>query len=73
MGQGVSVLVVFARKALEVVFAVDDGAFLGSLALVCQHVSLEILEGAAAVGPGATSFLATFVFYVGVAGCGAGV
>lgn len=63
-----SIFVIFARKALEMIFAVDDGAFLGSLALMGQHVSLEILEGAAAVGPGTSSLLATFIFYVGVAG-----
>jgi hypothetical protein len=68
MGQCVSIFVIFACKPLEVVFAVDDRAFFRSLALVGQHVSPEILEGSAAVGPGASSFLATFIFYIGVAG-----
>lgn len=73
MGQSMSVLVIFARKALEVVFTVEDGALFRSLALVSQHVSLEILEGSAAVRPGASSFFAAFIFYVGVASCWAWV
>lgn len=57
MGQGVSVLVVFARKSFVVIFAGDDGAFLRSLGLVGQHMRFEILEDLATVGMWASTFL----------------
>jgi hypothetical protein len=50
MGQGVSVLVVFAGKALDVILAGLDGALLGTFILMREHVCLEILENFAAVG-----------------------
>lgn len=54
MGQGVAVLVVLASKALDVVLAGLDGALLGALRLVGEHVRLEVLEDFAAVGVGAS-------------------
>jgi len=51
--QGVAVLVVLAREALGVVVAGRDGALLGPLGLVGEHVCFEVLEGLAAVGEGA--------------------
>lgn len=53
VGQGVAVLVILASKPLDVVFTRHDGALLGSLSLVSEHVRLEILEGLAALGIGA--------------------
>jgi hypothetical protein len=42
--QGVPVLVILACEALDVVFAGLDWALLGTLSLVGEHVSLQILE-----------------------------
>jgi len=61
MSQSVSVLVVFARKALGVVFAGLNGAFLRPFGLVCQHVRFQILEDSAAFWNWALSFLPSFV------------
>lgn len=47
MRQSMTVLVVFACEALEVVFAGDDGALFGALRLVSEHVRLQVLEDAA--------------------------
>lgn len=49
MGKSVSILVIFAGKALLVVVARHDGTFLWTFQLVCQHVSLEILEHSSTV------------------------
>jgi hypothetical protein len=64
MGQGVSVLVVFARKPFVMVFAGDNGAFLRSLGLVGQHMGFEILEDLAAVGMRASTFLGALLTWL---------
>lgn len=44
MGQGVSVLVILASEAFDVVFASWNRALLGTLLLVREHVRLEVLD-----------------------------
>lgn len=61
VGQCVAVLVVFAGKTLDVVFAGLDGTLLGSLILVSEHVRLEVLEYLAAIGIGAPLLLLGFI------------
>lgn len=46
--QGVSVLVVFASEAFDVVFASWDRALLGSFLLMCEHMCFQILHMSAA-------------------------
>lgn len=57
MCEGVTVLVILASKALCVVLAGLNGALLRPLSLVSEHVGLEVLEGLAAVGIGASLLL----------------
>lgn len=61
VGKSVAVLVIFARKALGVVFAGHNGAFFGALGLVGEHVGFEILEDATAVGEGAAALFLDLV------------
>jgi hypothetical protein len=42
--QCVPVLVVLARETLDVVLAILDRAFLGTLGLVGEHMGLQVLE-----------------------------
>ena len=66
--QGVPVLVVLARKALDVVLACLDGALLGAFRLVREHVCLQVLERPAAVWDWAdTLFLILFAELVAAA------
>lgn len=55
--ESVTVLVILSSKALCVVLAGLNGALLRPLSLVSEHVSLEVLEGLAAVGIGASLLL----------------
>lgn len=50
------VLVVFPGESLLVVLARGNGALLGPLRLMGEHVGLEVLEEATAVGMGAPPF-----------------
>lgn len=50
MGQGVSILVVFSRKAFLIVLTVQDWTFFWPFRLMCQHMGFQILEDSAAVG-----------------------
>jgi hypothetical protein len=61
MGKGVSVLVIFACKALGVIFAGLDRAFLGSFGLVGQHVRFQVLEDATTFWNGALAFFSGFI------------
>lgn len=56
VGEGVAVLVVLAGEALDVVFAVQDWALLGSLRLVSQHVGFQVFEDSATVRVWAAAF-----------------
>jgi hypothetical protein len=60
MRQSVSVLVVLASKSLDMVLACLDGALLGSLSLVSEHVGLQILERAATVRDWADTLFLVF-------------
>lgn len=60
MGQSVSVLVVLSRKAFVMVLTSDDGALLGSLGLMGQQVSFEILEDLATIRMRASTLFGTF-------------
>ena len=68
MGQGMPVFVVFARESLDVVLARNDWAFLGTLRLMSEHVSLEVLEDPSAVGVRASSLLLAFLIAIDVTG-----
>jgi hypothetical protein len=57
VGQGVSVLVVLAREALDVVIARLNWALFGAFRLVRQHVRLQVLEGLTTVGVWASLLL----------------
>lgn len=59
--EGVTVLVILASKTLCVVLAGLNGALLRTLSLVSEHVSLQVLEGLAAVGIGASLLLLRLV------------
>lgn len=67
VSQGVSVLVVFAGEALDVVFARHNGALLRSLGLVREHVGLEVLEDSATVWMGAAALLLALLISLGSA------
>ena len=58
------VLIVLACKTLLVVLAVGDRTFLRSLQLVSKHVSLEILEDAAAFWERASALLLVVIIEV---------
>ena len=55
------VLILLACEALNVIFASDDRALLRPLALVSEHVRLEILEVLAAIGVRASLLLPRLV------------
>lgn len=61
VSKGVSVLIVLACKALDVILACCDWALFGSLVLVSEHVCLEILENTTAFWEGAHALLARLV------------
>jgi hypothetical protein len=61
VGQGVPVLVVFSREALDVVFARSDRALLRSLSTVSEHVCLQVLEDTATLGKWAKTLLARLI------------
>lgn len=63
MCESVSVLVVLPGKALGVVLAGGDGALLGPLVLVGEHVRLEVLEDTAALWKWAQALLARLVIH----------
>ena len=65
MGQSVSVLVILSSKALLIVFTSQDGAFLGSLRLMSQHMSLQIFEDLAAICMRASALLAAVLVQLG--------
>lgn len=71
--QGMTVLVILASKPLNVVLACRDGALLRALSLMGEHVGLEILEGLAALGIGASLLLLDLVAAVVVGGDGRNV
>lgn len=68
--QSMTVLTMLARETLDVVFAGLDGALLGALNLVGQHVCLKVLEDLAAVGPGASLLLLAALIAAALARCG---
>ena len=55
--EGVAVLVILASETFGVVLAGCNRTLLGALILVSEHVSLEILEGLATIGPSASLLL----------------
>ena len=57
VGQGMPVLVIFARKSLDVVLASLDRTLLRTLGLMGEHVSLQVLEGTTAIWDWADSLL----------------
>jgi hypothetical protein len=69
MGESVAVLVILASKTLGVVLASLDGTLLGALILMCEHVSLEVLEGLSTIGIRASLLLLGLVTAV-LARCG---
>lgn len=71
--QGMTVLVILASKPLNVVLASGDGALFRALSLMGEHVGLEILEGLAALGIGASLLLLGLVAAVVVGGDGRNV
>ena len=67
VGQGVPILVVFARETFPVVFARHNWAFFRPFALMGEHVGFEVFEEAAAVRTCTPPFLAG-IFISGI-GC----
>ena len=65
VGQGVSIFVVLSCKALLVVFTSQDGTFLGTFGLMCEHVGLQVFEDFAALGMRASSLFPTFLIQLG--------
>ena len=57
MGEGVSILVVLASEAFDVVVASLNRALLWSLILVSQHVCFQVFEDLSALGISASSLL----------------
>lgn len=57
MGEGVSILVVLPSETLGVVFTSRNRALLGSLVLVSEHVSLQVLHMSTAGCDGAQAFV----------------
>jgi hypothetical protein len=45
-----AVLVILSREALDMIFACRNGALFWPFCLMSEHVSLQILEGLAALG-----------------------
>lgn len=62
-----TVLVVFTGKALDVVLTVRDGALLGPLGLVSEHMGLQIFEESATVWVRAAPLLLGLVIAVDAA------
>ena len=69
MGQGVTVLVILASEAFDVIFTSKDRAFLGSLGLVSKHVSFQIFEDSSAVWVRASPFLFALFVDFDATGC----
>ena len=61
MCQCMSILVILACEALQVVLASEDWAFFRSLGLMSQHMSFEILEYLPAFGVRAPALLGTIL------------
>lgn len=61
VGQSVSILVVFACEALEVVFTGDNGTLLRSLGLVGEHVGSQVSKDTSTVRMGTSVRLPAFI------------
>lgn len=57
-----AILIVFSSEALEMIFAVNNRAFLRSFGLVGEHMRFEILEDFSAVWMRASAFFFTLIF-----------
>jgi hypothetical protein len=69
MRESVAVLVILASKTLGVVLASLNGTLLRAFILMCEHVSLKVLEGLATIWPRASLLLLGLVTAV-LARCG---
>lgn len=60
MGQGMPIFVIFPSKPLLMIFTRYNGAFLGPLRLVSEHVRFEVLDNSTAINVWASASLFTF-------------